>query len=108
MKTVSLACSSVKTTLDVIGGKWKPLILYLLSDSSMRFSELQRGIEGITQKMLTSQLRELERDKLITRKVFPEVPPRVVYSITEYGKTLDPIFRSMNNWGKTHKKKLTS
>lgn len=105
MKRISLGCSSVKTTLDVIGGKWKPLILYLLKDSTLRFSELQRGIEGITQKMLTQQLRELEHDGLVKRKVYPQVPPRVEYSITEYGKTLDPIFRTMNLWGKTHKTK---
>lgn len=106
MKQLSTECSSVKVTLNVIGGKWKPLILYLLFDSSLRFSQLQRGIDGITQKMLTQQLRELEKDKLVSRKVFPEVPPRVEYSITSYGKTLGPIFRSMNTWGKTHRQTI--
>lgn len=101
-KQYSSECSSVKVTLDVIGGKWKPLILFLLKDDVLRFSELLKKIEKVTQKMLTQQLRELERDKLIKRKVYPEVPPKVEYSITEYGRTLLPIFRSMDKWGRQH------
>lgn len=103
MKQASRGCSSVKTTLNTIGGKWKPLILYLLNNETLRFSQLQRGIAGITQKMLTQQLRELEGERLITRKVYPEVPPKVEYSITSYGKTLMPIFKSMHEWGEKHK-----
>jgi len=74
-----LECSSVKTTLDVMGGKWKPLILFLLRSQTLRFNELQRSIAGITQKMLIQQLRELETDGLVQRKVYPVVPPKVEY-----------------------------
>src|SRR5581483_10723240 len=95
-----LECSSVKTTLDVMGGKWKPLILFLLRSQTLRFNELQRSIAGITQKMLIQQLRELETDGLVQRKVYPVVPPKVEYSITKYGQSLQPILMSMENWGK--------
>ncbi len=98
-----LGCSTIKTTLDVMGGKWKPLILYLLQEKTLRFSELQKQIDGITQKMLTQQLRELEADKIITRKVYPEVPPRVEYSITKHGKSLIPILLTMEKWGRVHR-----
>ncbi len=100
----TLGCSSVKTTLDVIGGKWKPLIMFLLVKRTMRFSELQKSIAGITQKMLTQQLRELESDGLVSRKVFPQVPPRVEYSITTHGKTLLPVLDTMHKWGENHKR----
>jgi DNA-binding HxlR family transcriptional regulator len=96
------SCSSVKTTLNAIGGKWKPLILFLLTDKTLRFSELQKSIDGITQKMLTQQLRELEAEKLIKRKIYTQVPPKVEYTITEYGKTLIPILKTMHEWGKKH------
>lgn len=96
-------CSSVRTTLDVIGGKWKPLIMFLLVDKTMRFSELQRSIVRITQKMLTEQLRELEKDGLISRKVYPQVPPKVEYTITNYGRTLLPVLETMHKWGQAHK-----
>ena len=99
---ISPKCLNVKTTLNLIGGKWKPLILYLLKDKIMRFSELSRGIEGITQKMLAQQLRELEKAKLITRKIYPQVPPRVEYTITSSGMTLTPIFKLMDEWAKTY------
>lgn len=85
-----------------MGGKWKPLILFLISSKTMRFSEIQRGIDGITQKMLTQQLRELEADRLITRKVYPQVPPKVEYAITKQGISLIPVLRSMSEWGKNH------
>lgn len=104
IKQYSLGCSTVKVTLDVIGGKWKPLIMFLLAKNRvLRFSELQKGIEAITQKMLTQQLRELESDGLVNRKVYPQVPPKVEYSLTSYGQTLMPIFESMEEWGKKHK-----
>lgn len=105
MKTHS-ECTHVKTTLKVIGGKWKPLILWFLNGKIMRFNELHRSIEGVTQKMLSQQLRELERDGLISRKVYPVVPPKVEYTLTEYGKTLHPLLGMMNKWGRTHSAKL--
>ena len=86
---------TVEAALDVIGGKWKPLILWHLGDSVLRFSELQRGLPGVNAKMLTKQLRELEQDGVIRRTVFPEVPPRVEYTITEFGKTLIPILQAL-------------
>jgi DNA-binding HxlR family transcriptional regulator len=103
MKKLSVACSSVKETLHVIGGKWKPLIIFLIKHDSLRTSEIERGIEGITQKMLIQQLRELESDGIVERKVFPVIPPHVEYSLTEYGKTLLPIMKLMADWGDTHK-----
>ena len=90
---------TVEATLDVIGGKWKPLILWHLGDSVLRFSELQKGIPGVNAKMLTKQLRELEKDGVIRRTVYPEVPPRVEYTITEFGKTLIPILQALCVWG---------
>ncbi len=102
---ISLACSSVKETLDVIGGKWKPLILFTVKSGSARTSEIHRGIEGITQKMLIQQLKELETDGIIIRKVFPVVPPHVEYSLTNYGKTLLPILKLMEEWGDIHRTK---
>lgn len=95
-------CNSVKTTLNVIGGKWKPLILFLLTKNTHRFNELHRAINGVTQKVLAQQLRELEEDALISRKVFAEIPPKVEYSMTPFGKTLAPIFKLMNAWGKEY------
>jgi DNA-binding HxlR family transcriptional regulator len=96
----------VETTLRVIGGKWKPLILWLLKDEKKRFSQLKKEIHAITQKMLTQQLRELEHDAIITRTVYPEIPPRVEYSITPYGKTLEPVLQSMCDWGQTHRARI--
>lgn len=89
----------VEAALDVIGGKWKPLILWALGDDVLRFSELQRELPGVNTKMLTKQLRELEEDGVITRTVYPEVPPRVEYAITDFGKTLIPILQALCNWG---------
>jgi DNA-binding HxlR family transcriptional regulator len=94
----------VNITLKVIGGKWKPLLLWLLSQKTMRFSEIQREISGVTQKMLTQQLRELEKDGLVKRKVYPVIPPKVEYSISDYGKTLSPVLKSMAKWGEKHVK----
>ncbi|WP_159887322.1 winged helix-turn-helix transcriptional regulator [Paenibacillus puerhi] len=90
-------------TLAVIGGKWKLIILWHLGlEGTKRFSELKKKIPHITQKMLTNQLRELEEDKLVYRKVYPEVPPRVEYSLTEYGVSLMPVLKMMYNWGKSY------
>lgn len=90
-------------TLAVIGGKWKLIILWHLGlDGTKRFGELKKLIPHITQKMLTNQLRELEDDQLISRKVYPEVPPRVEYTLTEYGQSLMPVLRMMYDWGKNY------
>lgn len=92
----------VGITLRVIGGKWKPLILWHLCQRTTRFNELMRLMEGITQKMLTQELRELEADRLVSRKVYPEVPPRVEYSLTTHGKSLRPVLSKMAQWGDSH------
>ena len=93
----------VKATMEIIGGKWKPIILYYLKEGTQRFGELQRLIPHITKKMLTQQLRELERDKIIKRKVYHQVPPKVEYSLAEYGKTLKPVLEQMAAWGNEHR-----
>ena len=89
-----------ETTLDVIGGRWKVPILWHLFDGTKRFSELRRALAGVTQKMLTQQLRELERDGVVSRKVYPEVPPRVEYSLTDRGQSLRPVVDAMCKWAK--------
>jgi len=91
----------VEITLELIGGKWKLFILWLLKDRIFRFSELKRNVPKITQKMLTQQLRELESDGLIHRKVYAQVPPKVEYSLTEFGITVLPILRAMHKWGES-------
>ncbi|MEK8089574.1 winged helix-turn-helix transcriptional regulator [Thermithiobacillus plumbiphilus] len=90
---------AVEVTLRVIGGRWKVLILRELFTGTKRFSELQRGIIGVTQKMLTQQLREMESDSIVHRKVYPEVPPKVEYSLTPLGESLWPILMTMHDWG---------
>jgi DNA-binding HxlR family transcriptional regulator len=92
----------VETTLSVVGGKWKVVILWRLVSGTKRFNELQRSISQITRKMLTEQLRELERDNLIVRKVYPEVPPKVEYSLSDYGRTFIPVMQAMAQWGLVH------
>jgi DNA-binding HxlR family transcriptional regulator len=93
----------VKLTADIIGGKWKPLIIFLLEDKTRRFGELQKLIPGMTKKMLTQHLRELERDEIIHRKVYAEVPPKVEYSLTKHGESLKPILKLMSAWGSKHR-----
>jgi DNA-binding HxlR family transcriptional regulator len=86
-------------TLAVIGGRWKVLILYQLFQGVKRFSELQRALPRITQKMLTQQLREMERDGIVQRTVYPQVPPKVEYRLTPRGETLKPVVQAMCKWG---------
>jgi DNA-binding HxlR family transcriptional regulator len=89
----------VAITLDIIGGKWKPLILYYLLQGEKRFNELKRLLPDISQRMLTLQLRELENNGIVNRVVYAEIPPRVEYSLTEAGKSLEPVLLTMLNWG---------
>ena len=92
-------CCPVETTLAMIGGKYKALILWHLSNGILRFSELKKVVSHATPKMLTQQLRELENDDLIHREVFPVIPPKVEYSLTETGKSLIPVLIAMRDWG---------
>ncbi len=90
-------------TLTIIGGKWKMLIMWHLGkEGTKRFGELKSMMPGITQRMLVSQLRELEEDQIVHRKVYPVVPPKVEYSLTEHGRSLMPILESMDEWGKNY------
>jgi DNA-binding HxlR family transcriptional regulator len=94
----------VEATLAVIGGKWKAvLIFHLMHSGPHRFAELRRKTTGISDRVLTRQLRELATDGIVQREVFPEVPPRVEYSLTEYGQSLGPVTEAMCQWGKQHR-----
>jgi len=90
---------AVETTLAVIGGRWKVLIIRELFSGVKRFGELHRALQGITQKMLTQQLREMEQAGLVHRQVYLQVPPKVEYSLTPLGSTLQPVLESMHEWG---------
>ena len=89
----------VATTVSLIGSKWKLLIMRNLLVRPWRFNELQRSLEGISQKVLTDSLRSMEEDGIITRTVFPEVPPRVEYALSDLGESMRPIIKSMETWG---------
>lgn len=89
----------VSATMKIIGGKWKPIILYLISHDVNRFSEMMREIKGISKKMLSDQLRELERDGMIHRKIYPQIPPKVEYSLSELGHSIKPVTNMMCKWG---------
>ncbi len=97
----------VATTLKLLSNKWKILIIRELLNDTKRYGELKRNIEGISEKMLSQSLKEMENDKLIIRKVYAEVPPRVEYSLSEIGKTLKPIIDSMKLWGIEYQSKLS-
>ena len=88
----------VEATLDIIGGKWKSIILFRVLEETRRFNELRRLIPSLTQRMLTNQLRELEHDGLIVRKIYAQVPPKVEYSISAFGKTLEPVLLALAHW----------
>ncbi len=96
----------VEAALNRIGGKWKGLIVLRLLVRTRRFNELLRSLPGCTQRMLTNQLRELEADGIVHRKVYAEVPPRVEYSLTEMGRELLPVVRTMCEWGQKHVQKV--
>lgn len=92
-------------TLNIIGGRWKPAILFRLKEGTMRFGELKKDIEGISERMLVAQLRELEADGLVQRIVYAEVPPRVEYRMTKLGNSIEPVLTAMSNWGNMHREK---
>lgn len=96
----------VATTVQLIGNKWKLLIIRNLQTKPQRFGELKNGIPGISQKVLTDNLRALEQDGLVDREVFPEIPPKVVYSLSEMGSKMKPILDAMKEWGEWYKEQL--
>lgn len=96
------------STISMVSDKWKVLIICKLSDNTLRFNELRRELQGVTQRVLTHQLRELEADGLVTRKVFAEVPPRVEYSLTDLGKTLIPVLQQLEVWADEHAEELAA
>ncbi len=106
MRHKSLDCSpgcAVEATLQLIDGKWKGVVLYhLFASPTLRFNEIRRLLPNVTQRMLTNQLRELEADGLILRKVYAEVPPKVEYSLSPLGRTLEPIIMALKAWGDAH------
>ncbi len=102
-----LPACPVETTLMLIGDKWKVLILRDLLPGTKRFGELKKSIGNVSQKVLTAQLRDMEENGLVSRKVYAEVPPRVEYSLTELGQSLKPILDSMWNWGEEYKASLS-
>lgn len=97
---------SVEAALDVIGGKWKGVIVFQLLAGTKRFNELYRSMQGITHHMLTVQLRELEEDGVVHRTVYPEVPPKVEYSLTPFGQSLRPILLLLREWGDEYRETL--
>ena len=102
-KKDELPLCPVATTVQIIGSKWKLLILRNLMQRAWRFNELQKSLEGISQKVLTDSLRSMEADGIITRTVFPEVPPHVEYALSELGETMRPIMNAMEEWGNHYK-----
>lgn len=97
----------VEAALEILGGKWKGLILFHLGSDTRRFNELRRLIPDISQRMLTKQLRELEADQIVHRKIFQEIPPKVEYSLTDFGMTLEPVLKALHDWGFEYIKKIT-
>lgn len=94
----------VTATMKVLGGKWKPILINAIYFTApARFGELKRGVIGITQSMLTQQLRELEEDGIISRKIYAEIPPKVEYTLTEFGLTLSPVIQAMAKWGEDYR-----
>ena len=102
-----LPACPVETTLMLIGDKWKVLILRDLMPGTKRFGELEKSIGNVSQKVLTAQLRDMEQNGLVHREVYAEVPPRVEYSLTELGRSLEPILDAMRNWGEGYKSQIS-
>lgn len=103
LKREELPECDVATTVQIIGNKWKLLIMRNLLSRPWRFNELRKSLDGVSQKVLTDSLRQLESDGIILRTVYPEVPPKVEYSLTELGESMRPILSEMENWGKSYK-----
>ncbi len=103
-----LPACPVETTLTLISDKWKILIIRDLQDGTKRFGELKRSVSGISQKVLTANLRQMESNGLVNRKVYAEVPPKVEYSLTELGKSLEPVISVMAAWGTDYKNKMAT
>ncbi len=97
----------VEAALEIVGGKWKGVILFHLRDDVRRFNELRRLIPGVSQRMLTKQLRELEADQIIHREIYRQVPPKVEYSLTNFGRTLTPTLVSLQEWGVAYLEKIS-
>lgn len=93
---------AVEAAISLIDGKWKSVVLFHLLDGTLRFNELRRHIPGVTQRMLTNQLRELEEDGLINRKIYAQVPPKVEYSLSPLGRSIEPILLALKDWGDTN------
>jgi DNA-binding HxlR family transcriptional regulator len=98
--------SPVEVTLSIIGGKWKPLIVFYLLSGTKRFSEIRRFLPGVTQQMLTMQLRELEQAGIVHRHVYAQVPPKVEYSLTDLGQSMEPVLRQMCTWGEWYSEQM--
>ena len=96
----------VAATIRVIGGKWKVILLWQICGGHIRFNELRRLLPGVSQKMLSQHLRELEQDGVIIRHVYPDTPPKVEYSLSEYGHSLEPVFESLCGWGRAHRHRM--
>ena len=105
-ETKKLPACPVETTLTLIGNKWKVLILRDLLPGTKRFGELKKSLGSVSQKVLTAQLRDMEADGLVIRTVYPEVPPRVEYTLTDLGMSLQPVLDSLWNWGESYKASL--
>ena len=99
--SIKNAPCAVTEFISLVGGKWKPIILYYLTLGPKRFGEIDVRIEGISRKVLTQQLKELERDGLITRQSYKEIPPRVEYELTDFGRSFSPVFAAMEEWAKS-------
>ncbi len=106
LKREELPECDVATTVQIIGNKWKLLIMRNLLMRPWRFNELRKSLDGVSQKVLTDSLRQLEADGIILRTVYPEVPPRVEYSLTELGESMRPVLSAMGDWGKVYKDAL--
>ena len=107
MEARILPACPVETTLTLISDKWKVLIIRDLLPGTIRFEELKKSIGSVSQKVLTAQLRQMEESGLLTRTVYPEVPPRVEYTLTELGQSLRPVLDALKNWGEEYKAKMS-